>query len=126
MWNIENDSRKVGPGDEVDWLRSDLDESPVIAIKKKSLVNKLDDLARRKFGDDGHWRQVEAPCQASVIGPMKTAESWVSLNIIVSSKVATRFWHNLITRLPWRIFFEGDGGPLFHLFPTPLLPRLYS
>ena len=62
MWNIENDSRKVGPGDEVDWLRSDLDESPVIAIKKKSLVNKLDDLARRKFGDDGQWRQVEAPC----------------------------------------------------------------
>ena len=61
MWNTENDSRKVGPGDEVDWLRSDLDESPVIAIKKKSLVNKLDDLARRKFGDDGQWCQVEAP-----------------------------------------------------------------
>jgi len=40
----------VGPGDEVDWLRSDLDESPVIAIKKKSLVNKLDDLARRSPG----------------------------------------------------------------------------
>ena len=39
----------MGPGDEVDWLRSDLEESPVIAVKKKSLVNKLDDLARRKF-----------------------------------------------------------------------------
>ena len=40
---------QVGPGDEVDWLRSDLEESPVIAIKKKSLVNKLDDLARREI-----------------------------------------------------------------------------
>jgi len=43
----------VGPGDEVDWLRSDLEESPVIAIKKKSLVNKLDDLARRSPGLGG-------------------------------------------------------------------------
>ena len=40
---------QVGPGDEVDWFRSDLEESPVIAIKKKSLVNKLDDLARREI-----------------------------------------------------------------------------
>ena len=39
----------MGPGDEVDWLRSDMEESPVIAVKKKSLVNKLDDLARREF-----------------------------------------------------------------------------
>ena len=30
-------------------VRSDLEESPVIAIKKKSLVNKLDDLARREY-----------------------------------------------------------------------------
>ena len=47
--NFEDIICKVGPGDEVDWLRSDLEESPVIAVKKKSLVNKLDDLARRKF-----------------------------------------------------------------------------
>ena len=26
-----------------------MEESPVIAVKKKSLVNKLDDLARREF-----------------------------------------------------------------------------
>ena len=38
----------VGPGDEVDWLRSDLEDSPVVSVKKKSLVNKLDDLCRGK------------------------------------------------------------------------------
>ena len=38
----------VGPGDELDWLRRDLEESPSVAIKKKSLVNKLEDLARSK------------------------------------------------------------------------------
>ena len=38
----------VGPGDEVDWLRSDLEDSPVVSVKKKSLVNKLDDLSRGK------------------------------------------------------------------------------
>ena len=47
--NFEENHFQVGPGDEVDWLRSDLEESPVIAVKKKSLVNKLDDLARREF-----------------------------------------------------------------------------
>ena len=47
--NFEKNNFQVGPGDEVDWLRSDMEESPVIAVKKKSLVNKLDDLARREF-----------------------------------------------------------------------------
>ena len=47
--NFEKNHFQVGPGDEVDWLRSDMEESPVIAVKKKSLVNKLDDLARREF-----------------------------------------------------------------------------
>ena len=47
--NFEENHFQVGPGDEVDWLRSDMEESPVIAVKKKSLVNKLDDLARREF-----------------------------------------------------------------------------
>ena len=47
--HVEENNFQVGPGDEVDWLRSDLEESPVIAVKKKSLVNKLDDLARREF-----------------------------------------------------------------------------
>jgi len=40
----------VGPGDELDWLRRDKEESPSVAVKKKSLVNKLEDLARRPAG----------------------------------------------------------------------------
>ena len=38
----------VGPGDEVDWLRRDLEEGVTVSVKKKLLVNKLDNLSRRK------------------------------------------------------------------------------
>ena len=39
----------VGPGDEENWLRRDLDETYAHSIRKKSLVNRLEDLARRKL-----------------------------------------------------------------------------
>ena len=39
----------VGPGDEMSWLRRDIDETHAHSIRKKSLVNRLEDLARRKL-----------------------------------------------------------------------------
>merc|ERR1719232_2122116 len=47
-WLISMDQEEVENLDDVDWLRRDVENpSAIVAIKKKSLVNKLEDLARR-------------------------------------------------------------------------------
>jgi hypothetical protein len=47
-WLISMDQEEAESIDDVDWLRSDIENpSAIVAIKKKSLVNKLEDLARR-------------------------------------------------------------------------------
>lgn len=47
-WLISMDQEDVESIDDIDWLRRDVESpSAIVAIKKKSLVNKLEDLARR-------------------------------------------------------------------------------
>jgi len=47
-WLISMDQDEAESIDDVDWLRRDVESpSAIVAIKKKSLVNKLEDLARR-------------------------------------------------------------------------------
>jgi len=47
-WLISMDREDFESVDEIDWLRRDVESpSAMVAIKKKSLVNKLEDLARR-------------------------------------------------------------------------------
>jgi len=47
-WLISMDQEEVENLEDVDWLRRDVENpSAIVAIKKKSLVNKLEDLARR-------------------------------------------------------------------------------
>ena len=49
-WLISMDQEEVENLDDVDWLRRDVENpSAIVAIKKKSLVNKLEDLARSKY-----------------------------------------------------------------------------
>jgi len=93
----------VGPGDEVDWLRSDLEESPVIAVKKKSLVNKLDDLARRSPGVGGGYSS------RTLGGPSSTSSP---LHSYLASTPNSRFG---TPRAPGQFdsstFRRGSGGP---------------
>jgi len=93
----------VGPGDEVDWLRSDLEESPVIAIKKKSLVNKLDDLARRSPGGGGGYSS------RTLGGPSSTSSP---LHSYLASTPNSRFG---TPRAPGQFdsstFRRGSAGP---------------
>ena len=52
-WLISMEQEDVESIDDIDWLRRDVESpSAIVAIKKKSLVNKLEDLARSKYFAD--------------------------------------------------------------------------
>ena len=49
-WLLSMDPDEFESVDEIDWLRKDVESpSAMVAIKKKSLVNKLEDLSRSKY-----------------------------------------------------------------------------
>jgi len=106
----------VGPGDEMSWLRRDIDETHAHSIRKKSLVNRLEDLARR------------SPSAYSRFGPATSSP----LHSYMSPTPSSRY-SSTPSRGPHdsRTFTRGSTGPrapAYSLAPedaTPLRKTSY-